>query len=180
MSILSERLRALSGFPSELPVLDLAAAPAEPMGLFLAWLEEEIARGSRQPHAMTFQTLAEDGGPEGRTLILKDVDEHGLHVATSRSSRKGRQLARDPRAAMTFFWREAGRQVRIAGRTHPLSRAISEADWLARPTSDGRPNPDWQVYALQPDRVEFLQATQDRRHHELHYRLIDGSWAREA
>lgn len=176
MSDLAARLRALPSFPDDMPELDPCAAPEDPAELFLSWLEDAIAAGVRQPHAMTFQTLGADGGPVGRTLILKDLDQRGLHVSTHRTSRKGEQLAADPRAAMTFFWRESGRQVQIGGTVHALEEETSRADWLARPTSDGRPNPDWQVYALQPERYEFLQARHDRRHRRLGCRREGGSW----
>src|SRR5699024_7055565 len=102
MSDLAARLRALPSFPEDMPGLDPDTVPEDPAALLLAWLEDAIASGARQPHAMTFQTLA-GGAPVGRTLILKDLDARGLHVSTRRSSRKGDQLAADPRAAMTFF-----------------------------------------------------------------------------
>ena len=176
MSALRNRLRALPGFPEQLPVLDLADLPEDPLELLRGWLEEEIDRGTRQPHAMTFQTLREDGAPTGRTLVLKDIDEHGLHVATSRRSAKGRQLAADPRAAMTFFWRESGRQVRVEGTVTALDEEVSRQDWLARPTATGEVDPDWQVYALQPGTVTVMQAAADRRHTVVDYRREDGVW----
>ncbi|MGO1506283.1 MAG: pyridoxine/pyridoxamine 5'-phosphate oxidase [Brachybacterium sp.] len=177
MSDLAARLRALPSFPNDMPELDLDAVPEDPSELLLAWLEEAIAAGVRQPHAMTFQTTDAGGAPVGRTLILKDLDERGLHVSTHRSSRKGEQLAADPQAAMTFFWRESGRQVQIGGVVHALDEETSHADWLSRPTSDGAPNPDWQVYALQPEWYEFLQAGHDRRHRRVGYRRAGEAWS---
>ncbi|WP_341853767.1 pyridoxamine 5'-phosphate oxidase family protein [Brachybacterium sp. GPGPB12] len=147
MSELADRLRALPSFPEDMPGLDPDSVPEDPAELFVAWLEDEIASGARQPHAMTFQTL-DGGAPVGRTLILKDLDERGLHVSTHRGSRKGERLAADPRAAMTFFWRESGRQVQVGGEVVALDEATSQADWASRPSYDGSPNPDWQVYAL--------------------------------
>ncbi|MEE1617773.1 pyridoxine/pyridoxamine 5'-phosphate oxidase [Brachybacterium sp. J153] len=175
MSDLAARLRALPGFPEEMPGLDPDSVPADPAVLFLGWLEDAIASGARQPHAMTFQTL-DGGAPVGRTLILKDLDERGLHVSTHRSSRKGEQLAADSRAAMTFFWRESGRQVQVRGEVVALDEETSQADWRARPTYDGAPNLDWQVYALQPEWWEFTQSRQDRRHVRIGYRREGGGW----
>lgn len=180
MSELAARLRALPAFPEDLPVLDLEALPDEPQTLFLAWLEDAIASGSRQPHAMTFQTALPDGTPVGRTLILKELDEHGFQVSTRNTSRKGRQLAANPRAAMHFFWRETGRQVQSTGDVVALGEDVSQRDWLSRPTSDGQPNPEWQVYALQPTEVEFTQASADRLHTRVAYRLEDGRWVRRS
>lgn len=176
MNELRDRLRSLPGFPSDLPVLDADEVPEDPDELFGRWLEEEIVAGARQPHAMTFLTVGEGGAPEGRTLILKDIDRHGYHVSTHRTSVKGGELGRDPRASMVFFWRESGRQVRISGEVVLLPEGVSQADWAARPTYDGAPNPDWQVYALQPTAFEFLQARQDRRHTRVGYRRTEDGW----
>lgn len=176
MSELSDRLRALPAFPDDLPLLDPDAVPEDPHVLFRSWLEDAIASGVRQPHALSFLTAGPDGAPVGRTLILKDIDQHGYHVASHRTSRKSQQLAADPRAAMLFFWRESGRQVQISGGVTALGEDISQADWRARPSSDGRPDPDWQVYALQPSSFEFLQARQDRRHTRLGYRRDRDAW----
>ncbi|MGY5766448.1 pyridoxine/pyridoxamine 5'-phosphate oxidase [Brachybacterium sp. DNPG3] len=148
--------------------------PADPRELVAAWLDEAIASGARQGHAMTLTTIAEDGAPVGRTLILKDVTEEGYCFSTHASSRKGRQLAADPRASMLFFWRESGRQVRITGEVVALDDATAQRDWEERPTYDGRPNPDWRVYALRPTEIEVMQAREDRRHVRIEYRLVDG------
>lgn len=93
-------------------------------------------------------------------LILKDIDDDDWHIATSRKSRKGRELAANPKAALNFYWPLQGRQVRVAGHVVELSAA----DWDARPAADGSPKPDWQVYAIQPLEIEFWQARHDRRH----------------
>lgn len=137
--------------------------------MFDSWLDDAIASGARQPHAMTLATARPDGTAVARTLIIKDLDDTGYHFSTHRTSQKGQQLAADPRASMLFFWRETGRQVRITGTVAELSDEVSQADWAARPNYDGRPNPDWQAYALQPDEYEFLQAREDRNHTRLGY-----------
>lgn len=177
MSDLAARLRALPAFPEAMPELDLDALPEDPHELFLNWLEEAIASGARQPHALTFQTVLPDGTPVGRTLILKDLDEDGFHVSTLNTSRKAHQLEENPRAAMTFFWRESGRQVHLSGVAVALGEDVSQRDWLARPTSDGQPNPEWQVYALQPEQIEFMQAREDRNHVRAGYVREGGRWS---
>jgi len=179
MSDFASRLRTLPSFPEDMPALDPGTVPGDPAALLLTWLEDAIAAGARQPHAMTFQTLDEDGAPVGRTLILKDLDERGLHVSTHRSSRKGEQLAEDSRAAMTFFWRESGRQVQVGGEVVALDEETSQADWRARPSYDGSPNPDWQVYALQPSWYEFTQSRHDRKHVRVGYRREDRGWSHD-
>ncbi len=85
---LRDRLRTLPGFPPDMPRLDPSAVPEDPRELVDSWLEDAIASGARQPHAMTLMTIAEDGSPVGRTLILKDITEDGYCFSTHASSRK--------------------------------------------------------------------------------------------
>lgn len=182
MSQLSDRLRALPAFPADLPVLDPETAPADPVELFLAWLDDAIEAGERQPHGMALTTLAPDGTPVGRVLILKEVDARGFHFSTHRTSRKGQQLADHPRASMLFWFKEAGRTVRVTGAVRALDESASQRDWEGRPGYDGAPNPDWQLYALVPEELEFMQAREDRNHTRLEYRRsaedAGPAWAR--
>lgn len=157
-------LRALPDFPEDLPDFDPAAAPADPAELFRQWLAEALAAGEPQPHACSLATVGAIAQPSSRMLILKDIDDDGWHIATSRTSRKGKELAVNPRAALNFYWPLQGRQVRVAGGIVELSAAASAADWAARPAADGNKNPDWQLYAVQPHEIEFWQARHDRRH----------------
>lgn len=158
------KLRALPDFPPGLPEFDPATAPSDPAELFRQWLEEALAAGVRQPHACSLATADAQGQPSARMLILKDIDDGGWHFATSRTSRKGRELAANPRAALNFYWPEQGRQVRVAGTVAELSAEASAADWAARPGADGSTNLQWQLYALQPAEIEFWQASHDRNH----------------
>ena len=178
MTDLRARLRALPAFPSDLPVLDVGQASADPEELFLRWLDEAIASGARQPHAMALVTVRPDGMPVARTLIVKDLDAQGIHFSSHRTSRMGEDLLANPRATMLFFWRESGRQVRITGHVVELPREASQRDWAARPSYTGRPNPNWQLYALAAEEYEFLQAREDRQHTRLEYRLIGTEWQR--
>ncbi|MEV7638128.1 pyridoxamine 5'-phosphate oxidase family protein [Pseudarthrobacter enclensis] len=161
-------LRTLPDFPDNLPSFDPDKAPGEPAELFKQWLDEALAAGTQQPHAFSLATVGEDpdGGPQpsSRMLILKNIDDDGWHFATSRTSRKGRELAESPRAAMNFYWPGLGRQVRVAGTVTELSAAASAVDWHERPRADGSDNPDWQLYALQPVEYEFWQGSNDGRH----------------
>lgn len=125
-------LRGWPSFPEQLPGFEPDAAPAQPEELFLDWLTEAGAH-VLAPHAVTLSTVDEDGAPDARVVILKDVGPAGWAVATSSESPKGRQLAANPRAALTFFWPGRGRQVRARGVVTPASAAESAADFLARP-----------------------------------------------
>ncbi|WP_346926025.1 pyridoxamine 5'-phosphate oxidase family protein [uncultured Arthrobacter sp.] len=159
-------LRALPDFPDELPGFDPAAAPADPAELFRLWLAEALHAGVPQPNACSLATADVLGRPSSRMLILKDIDDDGWHFATSRASRKGRELSANPHAALNFFWQRQGRQVRVAGDVVELSAEASAADWHARPGADGSEdeNTDWQLYAVRPREIEFWQARHDRRH----------------
>lgn len=168
---LRTRLRALPDFPDDLPAFDPATAPADPAVLFLGWLDEALAAGVRQPHAFSLATVAANGAPSSRMLILKDLDADGWQFATARTSRKGRELAANPHAAMNFYWSEQGRQVRVVGAVVELSAEASARDWAERPAADGATNPAWQLYAVQPTEVEFWQASADRRHIRHRYDL---------
>ena len=97
-------------------------------------------------------------------LILKNIDDDGWHFATSRTSRKGRELTANPRAALNFYWPSLGRQVRVAGPVGELSAGASARDWAERPRADGSTNPDWQLYAIRPKEIEFWQASHSGSH----------------
>ncbi|WP_394942276.1 pyridoxal 5'-phosphate synthase [Psychromicrobium sp. YIM B11713] len=167
--LLRASLRALPDFPEKLPDFDLASAPDDPEELFLEWLEQAIEQVP-QPHAFSLATATDEGRPSSRMLILKNLDQRGWHFATSRSSRKATELALNPWVAGNFFWQALGRQIRFSGPVTALSAAASAADWLERPWSDGRDNPEWQLYAVQPVELEFWQARHDRAHRRLIYR----------
>ena len=157
-------LRALPDFPDDLPGFDPDSAPSDPMVLFRSWLDEALAAGVRQPHAFSLATADAAGNLSSRMLILKNLDDDGWHFATSRTSRKGRELSENPRAAMNFYWAEMGRQIRLTGTVVELSRDASKRDWEERPAADGAGNPEWQLYVLQPREIEFWQADPGRRH----------------
>lgn len=158
------RLRALPDFPEDLPDFDPSTAPEDPVELFKQWLEEALAAGVPQPNACSVATADELGRPSSRMLILKDIDDDGWHFATARGSRKGRELAANPHAALNFYWQQQGRQIRVAGPVTELSAEASAADWHARPGADGSDNPDWQLYAVRAREIEFWQARHDREH----------------
>ncbi len=131
MASLRERLRAVPVFPAETPAFDLETLPEHPLDLLVQWLEDALDREVSQLNAAVLSTVGA-GGAQARTLLLKDVTPEGVWFATSVDSPKGRQLLADPRCALTLYWREVGRQVRIAGVAKRGPRDVSEADFLAR------------------------------------------------
>lgn len=179
MTNLKDQLRALPSFPEALETVRFEETPDDPIELFRAWLADAIASGERQPHAMTFATVDTDGRPSLRTLIVKDIDDRGIQVSSSRETRKGRELDADATAAMLFFWRALGRQVEVTGRAVALSAADSADDWRQRPNFTGVDNPAWQLWALEPHRFEFLQATHDRAHTRIEYVRREDQWSKQ-
>ncbi|WP_405699670.1 pyridoxine/pyridoxamine 5'-phosphate oxidase [Streptomyces sp. NBC_00069] len=125
-------LRGIEVFDGPLPEFALERAPADPLHLFLSWLSDAVADGLRDPHAMTLSTVDEAGDPDARVLILKGVDGSGWQFAGHCFSPKGHQLAVHPRAALTFYWPEHGRQVRLRGAVTPGSAQDNAADFLGR------------------------------------------------
>lgn len=127
-----DTLRALPVFSGELPGFNTDAAPETPIPLVEEWLSYAIDSGVSQPHVMTLATTGADGSPSARNLILKDITDEGLWFATLDNSPKGRDLAANPKAALTLYWREHGRQIRVTGGIEKGPREVSEKDFLAR------------------------------------------------
>lgn len=105
----------------------------DPIAWFDAWLNEAIENEPINPNAMTLATVAPDGLPDARMVLLKGHDSRGFAFFTNTRSPKGRDLAAHPAAALCFYWRSLGRQVRIVGRVEPVSEAEADAYFRTRP-----------------------------------------------
>jgi pyridoxamine 5'-phosphate oxidase len=105
----------------------------DPLETFHEWFEEARAAGVEFPEVMTLATADAEGRPSARMLLLKSADERGFTFFTGYESRKGRELAENPRAALVFYWRPLGRQVRVEGPVRRLSSQESDAYWSTRP-----------------------------------------------
>ena len=105
----------------------------DPLAVFHEWFEEARAAGVEAPEVMTLATADAEGRPSARMLLLKSADERGFTFFTGYESRKGRELAENPRAALVFYWRPLGRQVRVEGSVRRLSAEESDAYWATRP-----------------------------------------------
>jgi pyridoxamine 5'-phosphate oxidase len=125
-------LRALPVLTGSAPEFDPSRAPDDPMSLFVEWLEGAVDAGVPEPHAMSLSTVDEGGRPDARMLILKDVDSAGWHFAVSAVSRKGSDIAANPVAALTFYWPQLVRQVRVRGTVVADPAAVTADDFLAR------------------------------------------------
>lgn len=105
----------------------------DPIAQFRSWLAAAVAAGLREPNAMTLATADADGAPSARTVLLKGVDERGFTFFTNRRSRKGRELAANPRAALVFAWLPLERQVCVSGTVAPVPDEESDAYFASRP-----------------------------------------------
>ena len=113
--------------------LDENDVDPDPFRQFHAWLAEALEAKIPEPTAMTLATVDEEGSPSARIMLLKALDERGFVFYTNYESRKGHELAARPRAALTFFWKELQRQVRIEGRVEKVSAAESDEYFAIRP-----------------------------------------------
>jgi pyridoxamine 5'-phosphate oxidase len=115
------------------PPLDSTTFANDPMTQFAAWFADARAVNQPEPEACALATVAADGSPSLRMVLLRAFDASGFVFYTNYESRKGEELATRPRAAMTFYWRVADRQVRVEGRVQRVSSAESDAYFAVRP-----------------------------------------------
>src|SRR6266487_4640074 len=115
------------------PRLERADLEPDPLSQFRRWFEEARASAGDEADAMALATVGVDGAPAARMVLLTGFDHRGFTFYTSYRSRKGPELARDPRAALMFHWWAIDRQVRIEGVVEPVSPAESNAYFDSRP-----------------------------------------------
>jgi pyridoxamine 5'-phosphate oxidase len=105
----------------------------EPLRLWQAWFDEAVKSEPRDPNAMSLATVAPDGMPDVRTVLLKGVDERGFVFYTNTESQKGRELAASPKAGLLFYWKSLNRQVRIRGPVEGVTTEEADAYFATRP-----------------------------------------------
>jgi pyridoxamine 5'-phosphate oxidase len=180
----------------------------DPLHQFERWFAE--AGGVvRAPEAMALATADAAGAPSVRMVLLKQADEDGLAFFTHYTSRKGRELEANSRAALLLYWDPLGRQVRIEGRVERVPPAESDAYFETRPHGarvsalasrqseviDSREELEarvaalaggdvvrpewWGGFRLVPESWEFWQHRESRLHDRFRYRRADGAWVIE-
>lgn len=104
-----------------------------PIDQFKKWFDESLSAEVIEPNGMFLSTISPEGYPQGRIVLLKEVDNNGFTFYTNYNSQKGNDLAAHPFASLTFWWAELERQVRIVGKVEKVNEAESDAYFSIRP-----------------------------------------------
>jgi pyridoxamine 5'-phosphate oxidase len=113
--------------------LDEKTVEKNPIKQFDKWFKEALLSEVNDPNAMALGTATPDGKPSVRIVLLKEYDRHGFVFYTNYDGRKGRELAENPWSALTFFWPELQRQVRIEGKSEKVTARKSDRYFQTRP-----------------------------------------------
>lgn len=113
--------------------LNEADLAADPFTQFQHWFDEALRAELPTPNAMTLATVGADGAPSARIVLLKGIDHNGFVFYTNYKSRKGRELAANPRAALVFHWTDLEREVRIDGGVEKVTAVESDEYFASRP-----------------------------------------------
>jgi len=113
--------------------LDESDVDNNPITQFKKWFDHAVDAQIHEPNVMTLATADKSGRPDARIVLLKGIDDKGFRFFTNYLSAKGKELKRNPYAALVFFWPELERQVRIEGTVEKLDKETSEEYFKARP-----------------------------------------------
>jgi len=113
--------------------LEASSVSADPIHQFQKWFDESLRAEVLEPNAMTLSTVTESGRPSARIVLLKGIDQGKLLFFTNYQSQKGIELEHNPACALTFFWPELERQIRIEGISHRVDAETSTTYFQSRP-----------------------------------------------
>jgi len=113
--------------------LDAADLDADPVRQWQRWYDEAVSAGVTEPNAMALATLGEDGVPDVRYVLVRDVDERGIAFYTNLASAKALQVGARPAASAVFGWLELHRQVRVRGTVERVADADADEYFASRP-----------------------------------------------
>jgi pyridoxamine 5'-phosphate oxidase len=114
-------------------ILEAQSVHHDPIQQFVSWFNDAQVAQVKEPNAMTLSTVNASGRPTARIVLLKGIENNRFVFYTNYQSRKGRDLDENPSCALTFFWPDLERQVRIEGVVSRVDQAISEAYFQSRP-----------------------------------------------
>jgi pyridoxamine 5'-phosphate oxidase len=148
---------------------------SDPLVVLTLWHADARTAGAREPDAMTLATATRDGEPSARTVLYKGQSEGRIQFVSNYKSKKGREIADNPRVALVFFWPEIMRQVRIEGRADKANEAESDAYFRSRSRES-------QLGAWASPQSEVLdsRATLEARFHEVESRYAGADVPRPA
>ncbi len=209
----SNILRGLKALSGPFPTWDTQSLPERPNDLFLEWMQFAIDSEVKEPHAMTISTVDHHGFPDARVLIIKEAKDDSFYFATGLESQKGQHIQHNPKVALTFYWPELGRQIRIRGiaedqgleagaidlrRRSTIARAVAMTERQSQPLENQEQleqsialqeekihrdpdivTPNWRLFAVHAQEIEFWQADPDRKHTRYQYILHDGQWTHQ-
>jgi pyridoxamine 5'-phosphate oxidase len=113
--------------------LDISNVLADPVKQFEKWFDEAVQAGVTEPNAMHLATVNEQGKPSSRIVLLKGIEGNSFFFYTNYQSKKGKELEINPACALTFFWPDIERQVRIEGIAERVDPRISDQYFQSRP-----------------------------------------------
>lgn len=150
-------------------VLTKRSVQSDPLLQFSAWFDEAMGAQLLEPAAMTLATSDGEGNVTSRIVLLKGITEEGFVFYTNYNSKKGQQLAINPKASLLFFWPELERQVRIEGSVQRVSNETSDAYFASRPF-------DSRISAVASEQSSVLRSRDELEAYtnELRERYADG------
>jgi pyridoxamine 5'-phosphate oxidase len=140
----------------------------DPITQFRLWFDEALRSQVFDANAMSLATASTSGEPAARIVLLKGVDEAGFVFFTQYDSAKGRDLARNPRAALLFYWAELERQVRVVGAVTRVPREASEAYFATRPVES-----QWAAWSARQSSEIATRDDLERQFGEIKQRFAD-------
>jgi pyridoxamine 5'-phosphate oxidase len=114
--------------------LDEKSVRENPFEQFAMWMDQAVQAEILHPTAMLVATVGSDGQPSCRVVLLKEINEKGFVFFTHYTSHKGRQIDENPGVALTFFWKETERQIRIEGKAEKVDEQTSDEYFASRPS----------------------------------------------